>query len=106
MPEACEPEYLDGQLAVLMEAHAVYRQRSASYGAVWQHYGAQSNLLSAARKVDRLMEMWWHNPDGAKALQKDATDDAIDAINYLSFFVRNARDGNISGQAPERPTGQ
>jgi len=94
--------FLDEQLAVILEALEVYRQRSVSYGEVWRQYGATGNLLQAARKVDRLMEMWWHNPDGAAALQKDALDDAIDAINYLVFFIRLAREGNLTGSAPDR----
>ena len=85
-----------------MEALNIYRQRGLSYGEVWRQYGATANLVQAARKIDRLMEMWWHNPDGAVALQKDALDDAFDALNYLVFFIRLARDGNITGSAPDR----
>lgn len=97
-----EPEFLDEQLAVILEALTIYRQRSRSYGEVWRQYGATANLLQAARKIDRLMQIWYHNPDGAEALQKDALDDAFDALNYLVFFIRAARDGNLTGEAPFR----
>lgn len=98
-------EYL-GQMNVLMHCARIYDQRSAAYGQVWRQHGALSNLLSAARKIDRLMEVWYHSPDGAKALHKDALDDAYDAINYLAFFIRNAQAGNLTGYRPERPDGQ
>jgi hypothetical protein len=82
----------------LDEAASVMLHRTASYGLVWRRFGALSNLLNAARKVERLMEAWWHG-NGEPALHKDALDDAFDAINYLSFFVQCAREGNITGEA-------
>jgi hypothetical protein len=89
-------------LDVLMEAMSLYNERTASYGQIWKQYGATGNLLHAALKTDRMMELWWHG--GPKpALHKDNLDDAIDALNYLTFFIRNARDANLTGSAPERP---
>jgi len=96
-------EELVEQLRVFCDALRVYDDRTASYGQVWEQYGAVANLINAARKVDRLMECWWHNPDGAKALAKDGLDDAIDLLNYTAFFVRLAREGSITGEAPYRP---
>lgn len=84
---------------VLDEALRIYVERSQSYGQVWTHYGARANLLNAARKIDRLMESWWRG-EGIPALHKDNLDDAIDAINYLTFFIRCARDGNLTGGKP------
>jgi hypothetical protein len=93
------------QSEVFEKCLEINEDRSAAYGDVWRNYGAVSNLLSAARKVDRLMETWW---DGlingtAPGIHKDALDDAYDAINYLAFFIRNATDGNFTGERPERP---
>lgn len=97
-------------LMVFMEALRVYDQRSRSYGMVWQQYGALSNLINASRKVDRLMAVWW---SGAKqiigrgqlpAIHKDYVDDAVDALNYLAFFLRNVRNHNFTGTTPTRPT--
>lgn len=91
---------------VLHEALDVVLHRSGSYGSVWQQYGALANLLQAARKVDRLMALWWHDRPvvGEEiALGKDALDDAMDAINYLAFFITMARDGSIIGEPPQRP---
>lgn len=83
---------------ILMECLKVHDGRTKAYGTVWKRYGALSNLLSAARKVDRLMESWWRRGDGhAPALHKDNLDDAYDAINYLVFMIRNARSGNLTG---------
>lgn len=89
------------QLRVCLEAVRTYSERTQTYGQVWRQYGALSNLLSSARKVDRLMEGWWH--DGAPPLHKDGLDDAIDLINYTVFFMRNAREANFVGDRPKRP---
>jgi hypothetical protein len=90
------------QLEVFAEALRIFASRNAAYGDVWKQYGALSNLLSVARKVDRLMHSWWEGK-GAPAMHKDSLDDAIDNINYTAFFIRNAREGNITGSAPVRP---
>jgi hypothetical protein len=98
-------EEMEEQFQVMLMALDVYEARSHSYGEVWKQYGALSNLLSVARKADRLMECWWHNPDGAAALSKDTLDDAYDLLNYAAFFIRNASAGNMNGSPPDRPTG-
>lgn len=86
----------------LDEAASVMLGRTASYGLVWRRYGALSNLLNAARKVERLMESWWHG-EGVPALHKDNLDDAVDAINYLAFFIQCARAGNLTGDETRLP---
>lgn len=88
---------------VFNEAHRIFIDRSKHYGQLHRQYGALSNLLQAARKIDRLMEYWWHAEE-TPAIHKDALDDAFDGLNYLAFFIRNARDGNLTGAAPKRPT--
>ncbi len=96
------------QLLIMLKALQVYDGRSESYGQVWKQYGPLSPLLSAARKVDRLMSIWWHKSEehvgkAAKEVRhKDAMDDAIDAINYLVFFLRT-KTGPAFGKAPKRP---
>jgi hypothetical protein len=92
---------------VLIDAERIYEERSLVYGDVWKQYGALNNLVRAATKIDRLMAIWWHNQDDFEgfvtALHKDGLDDAYDAINYLAFFVRCAKNGNVTGSAPVRP---
>ena len=90
-------------LEVLAKAFGLHLQRTEAYGEVWKQYGALSNLLSAARKIDRLMNVWWRNDGSIPALHKDVLDDAYDAINYITFFIRNAQNGNIAGSVPSRP---
>jgi hypothetical protein len=100
----CEPtEELKEHLLVFLQAVKICNDRTHAYGLVWRQYGALSNLLSAARKVDRLMQVWWFDPDGGQALHKDALDDAFDLLNYTCFFIQNARMGNIQGTPPRRP---
>ena len=96
------------QLLVMLKALQVYDQRDKVYGSVWKQYGSLSPLLSAARKVDRLMSIWWHKSEAifGKAAKdvthKDALDDAVDAINYLVFFLR-LKDSSLTGKEPLRP---
>lgn len=92
------------QLKVMMEAVETYAQRSEIYGQLWQQYGALSNLLSVARKADRLMGEWWHTNGAPPSMHKDALDDAIDLLNYTTFFIRNARVMNLFGSRPPRPS--
>lgn len=88
----------------LEDAASVMLHRTASYGLAWQRYGALSNLVNAARKVERLMGIWWDGNKGdIPALHKDALDDAVDAINYLQFFITCAQQGNVTGDRRELP---
>lgn len=82
------------QLNVLLEALQIFETRRI-YGDAWRKYGALSNLLSVARKADRLMEIFWHGPGELE--HKDSVDDAYDLINYAAFFIRNVTDGNMKG---------
>lgn len=93
------------QLLVLMSALRIYDERAKIYGDTWTTYGGLNNLLRAATKVDRSMEIWWHDQsDNANPLMhKDNLDDAIDAVNYLVFFIRCVRAGNITGSKRTRP---
>lgn len=83
------------QLNVLVEALLIHETRK-SYGDIWRKYGALSNLLSVARKADRLMQIFWHGT--GELAHKSSVDDAYDLINYAAFFIRNIADGNMKGQ--------
>jgi hypothetical protein len=96
-------ESLSDQHQVLEEALRIFMDRNKVYNDTWKTYGALSNLVRAAQKVDRMMEVWWHEMNGGAALGKDTLDDALDAINHLVFFIRCAREGNFTGAPPERP---
>lgn len=94
-------EHLD----VLVRCLLTYSSREQVYGAAWRQYGAVSNVLSMARKVDRIMNEWWAALVRGEVRDRDGEelDDAVDLINYTVFFLRNVRDGNISGSMPDRP---
>jgi hypothetical protein len=82
------------QLNVLVEALLIHNSRKI-YGTVWQRYGWLSNLLSIARKADRLMQTFWFGPGSLD--HKPSTDDAYDLINYAVFFIRNVEADNARG---------
>jgi hypothetical protein len=93
------------QLLVFLTALKIFDERDKVYGDTWTTYGGLNNLLRAATKVDRSMEVWWHDSshNGNPLMHKDNLDDAIDAINYLAFFIRCVRSGNITGSPRQRP---
>lgn len=86
---------------VMLRCLVKVQVRTEAYGQVWKQYGGVANLLSAARKVDRLMSIFWNGKE--PEMHKDALDDAEDGINYLVFFMRLAAKDNLVGQAPQRP---
>lgn len=91
------------QLEVMTQALKVHAERTAHYQLGWKQYGGISNLLSMARKVDRLMMRHWgigKKPE----FHKWDLDDAIDLLNYTCFFMRSAEAGSLYGRPPIRPT--
>jgi hypothetical protein len=104
--EACgieQNEETEQQLLVFLTALKLFDNRNRTYRNIWETYGALSNLLRAATKVDREMEIWWHSPELDCLQHKEALDDAFDALNYLAFFIRCVRSGNITGSKRPRP---
>lgn len=91
------------QLAVFLTALKLFDERNRTYRNIWETYGALSNLLRAATKVDREMEIWWHSSSLDCLGHKEALDDAFDALNYIVFFIRCVRNGNITGSKRARP---
>lgn len=101
-----EKQALHEQQVVFNKAWSIMSQRTGAYSLVWKQYGALANLLNSARKIDRLMNIWWRGEDDdVPQLDKSLLDDAYDAINYLGFFIQCAEEGNIVGTAPERSEG-
>jgi len=89
------------QCAVLLEALALYDQRSQKNGQAWRRYGALNNVLRLGIKAERLVQQLWmrkHPQDGDRT--KDV-DDALDAINYAVFVIRQARLGEWSKEDVE-----
>lgn len=82
------------QLLVFAEALDTYEHRTPKYGQNWKRYGWLSNLSDILRKSDRLWSMYW---TGKMNPMEGGLDDAIDLLNYIAFFIRNAQDGNERG---------
>ena len=77
------------QLAIFMNAMSVMVERRGQYMDAWREYGALNNLIRAATKVKRLVNLFWHN-EGGPPYEDRSDDDAIDALNYLAFFLRQS----------------
>lgn len=84
-----EPDDEDMQhLEVLLDAFVQFHNKNRTYGGAWRKLGALNNLLRMATKVNRLLEMYWHNEYNRK---DPDLDDAYDTINYAVFFMRQAK---------------
>lgn len=100
IPDASED--LIQHFSVFVGAMKIHAERSQAYGSAWRNYGAMSNLLSMARKIDRLMEVHWFGQQKI-VFHKDELDDALDVLNYTVFFMRNIVADNHFGNPQERP---
>jgi len=85
------------QLAVMLEAVMVMDNREVFYRDIWRNHGGVDNLRNAKRKVARQMRTLTVIEEGTTPLAAGHLDDAIDAINYLAFTVRNIREMNFDG---------
>lgn len=105
LPErAAEDDDNIEHMDLLGDVMVKYFVRNQKYKGTWQQYGALSQLVRAAQKIDRLMAVWWYDIDEDRApLTEEDLDDAQDAINHLLFFMRCARAGNLTGVLPNRP---
>jgi hypothetical protein len=91
------------QMAVLLEVFKLYVQRSEQHGQTWKELGALNNLARLVTKTNRLKHQFWDKHEVLRAEFPEAVevegsptedlDDALDAINYLVFFIRQARLG-------------
>ena len=86
------------QLLVFTQALTIYNQRTGQYRQAWRKYGALNNLIRAATKLERLVQLFWHGSEGPP-LEQLSTDDAHDALNYLAFFLRQAQQGQWRSDA-------
>ncbi len=87
-------EDFDEHDAVLREAMALYKQRDEQYGDAWRRSGAYGQAMRARDKVARVV--------GAVESGGRWTEDALDAINHLTFAIRCQREGNMTGDEPRR----
>lgn len=77
------------QLLVMAEALGLYQEREAVRHGLWKKSGAKDcahNLKHKGLRVAFASEQ-----DAIEA----AVDDALDAVNYAAFYVRNVRAGRI-----------
>lgn len=80
------------QLAVLLDAFVIYKERNDRYQDLWKEYGAADtahHLKSKALRVGAELGRT-HEPGEAYDL-----DDAFDAVNYAAFTIRNVREGRL-----------
>jgi hypothetical protein len=84
----------DEQYQVFMTAFDIYTERNAKYQDLWMTDGAQGCMEQARHKSLRMRHALDHlllqegNPE---QWQANFEEDALDAINYVIFAIRNVR---------------
>lgn len=91
VPEADMKE----QLGVFLEAMDIYAEREGARGGLWKEAGAIDSAHHLKSKGKRVFVAATHDD---KAGQDAGEDEAVDAINYAAFFIRNYRAGRIEDQ--------
>lgn len=83
------------QMKVYIDAFEIFVERNERYEDLWKQYGWMDTLTHVRSKALRLVRKFWReDPE-----QEDETllDDALDLVNYATFFIRNFRSGNKWG---------
>lgn len=71
------------QLGVYLQAYSVFLDRNQRHNAAWRIAGVPGLLVDIRKKVERL----WNEFMLSERRPPDV-DSAIDAINYLAFFIQ------------------
>lgn len=79
-----ETEDMRNHLAIMLHACAIYQERDAHHTGLWKQYGAADTAHHLKSKAMRVQ----NNLAGCE-------DDAIDAINYAVFTLRNVYEGRM-----------
>lgn len=82
------------QMHVLGEAMEIYVEREEARGGLWKEAGAIDSAHHLKSKGMRVFVAATHDDDAGR---RAGIDEAVDAINYAAFFVRNYRAGRIEG---------
>lgn len=81
---------------VQLHALNVMAERNKKYRGIWRRAGWMANLMQVCHKTDRLMTMFWMDPNATDGKEADL-DDAIDLMNYNAFFIITNREGDARG---------
>jgi len=91
------------QWEIMDNAYQVFLERNARYKDLWQGDGvygcldlARHKFLRVIHHADELQDaVVAGNHEKASQCQEHLEEDAVDAINYLCFVIRNARESRI-----------
>jgi hypothetical protein len=83
------------QFEVLMEAMAIYVERTTVRKEHWKRQGWRGPLFDVREKAERLFYRFWDREPGPVSSKE--SEDALDLINYAALLVRAFRTGDRSG---------
>jgi hypothetical protein len=87
----------------LITALLMYHDRNQEVHDAWRIFGYEGSLIVAYGKVIRLMNaLWWNRPSNGRS--EKPIDNAIDALNYVVFFIRLYRRDDARGAMPSSET--
>lgn len=80
------------QMRVLAQAMVIYEEREAARGGLWKEAGAIDSAHHLKSKGMRVFVAATHPEEAGR---EAGIDEAVDAVNYAAFFVRNYRAGRV-----------
>lgn len=96
-----DKDELAQQASVYDAAFQVFQERNAKYLGLWRKHGAADSLHHARHKLARLDRLLQTAVRDQVPLSGADLDDALDEINYITFFIRNCQEGNFLGDTSE-----
>jgi hypothetical protein len=84
------------QLEIMVEALKIRAQREGVYKGLWRKFGYTDSLFHMRSKMERLMIQFWDGTGHSAYLGEDL-DNALDLLNYTTFFVTLFREGRRNG---------
>ncbi len=83
------------QAVVMFQALDIFVEREQVRGGLWKKMGTHDSAYQLKSKTMRLMAMLSSGLEKKPELTDEAVDDALDAVNYAVFFIRNLRAGRF-----------
>ena len=74
------------QVRWMVKAMEIFAERQVQYGDGWADWGWKGQLVKMLDRMRRVWNVFWKNE--AAIVRPSDTDDALDLINYIVFFLR------------------
>lgn len=79
-------------MAVLIEAHTLFLNRSMTRGDMWRSFPPSDKIRELRERVGRIETA--RNYGDPEVVAKTIREDAVDLINYATFLIKQIDEGN------------